>query len=113
MAEIGLSLLGNIPGMVAWLTGVTLAIIMLRRGGAKAEILLLIGCGLMLAEKLINPLLSGLVRWVMSEQGMSNVVTAQTMGLVRLPLVIMTIGALVCLIWAFWLKFWVKRKEAA
>ncbi len=113
MTEIGLSLLSNIPGMVAWFSGVMLAIIMLRRGGAKAEILLLIGCSLMLAEKLINPLLSGLVRWVMSEQVMSNVVTAQTIGLVRLPLAVLSIAALVCLIWAFWLKFRIKRRETA
>ena len=113
MAEIGLSLLRNIPDLVAWLTGITLAIIMLRRGGAKAEKLLLIGCGLMLAVSLINPLLTGLVKWLMSGRGMSNITTAQTMGLVRLPLAILSIAALVCLIWAFWLKFRLKRREAA
>ncbi len=115
MTEISLSLLSNIPSMVAWLIGVTLAIKMLRREGSKAERLLLIGCSLMLAEKFINPLLSGVVQSVMLEmieQNTSRVVTAQTMGLIRLPLVVLTIVGLVCLLWAFWLKFWVKKREA-
>ncbi len=113
MEDIGLSLLRNIPGIVAWLIGIILAIIMLRRGGAKAEKLLLIGCSLMLANKLISPLMSGLVRWAMYDQSMSRVALSQAIGLASLPLAVLSIASLVCLIWAFWLKFRVMRQEVA
>ncbi len=109
----GSSLLRNTPELLAWLVGIVLAIKMVRRGGGKAEKLLLVGCSLIFASKLAFPLLVGLVRWLMSERGMSNIATAQTMRLASLPAAILSIAALVCLVWAFWLRFWIKRREAA
>ena len=113
MAEIGVSLLSNIPAMVAWLTGIILAAKMVRLGGGKAEKLLLIGCSLMLVFSFINPLLTELIRWLMSGQGMSNIATAQMAGFIRLPAAILSFSAFICLIWAFWLKFWIKGQETA
>ena len=107
------SLLGQIPEFLAWLVGIVLATFMVRQGGGKAEKLLLVGCSLMFVASLVSPLLGELVQWLRSEEGMSNIATAQTMGLVYLPLAVLDIAALVCLIWAFWLKFWVKRRETA
>ncbi|MFC2072670.1 hypothetical protein ACFLUU_08260 [Chloroflexota bacterium] len=85
---------------------------MVRWGGGKAEKLFLIGCSLIFTSELANPLVGGLVKWLISERNMSRLATAQTMGLARLPLAILGLAGFVCLIWAFWLRFRVKRREA-
>ena len=107
-------ILNHIPEILAWLVGIVLAVIMLRRGGGKAEKLLLAGCSLMFAVKLATPLLSNYVRSLVSEQGVSNIAIAQTMGLtVSLPMAILSLAGLVCLIIAFWIRFRSGRQVAA
>ena len=100
------TLLEQIPVLLAWLVGIVLAVLMVRWGGGKAEKLLLAGCSLIFTHNLATPLLSELVRWLGSERGMSNIATAQTMGLVRsLPLFIFGLSGFVCLVLAFWMRF--------
>ncbi|MFC1847376.1 hypothetical protein ACFLW5_00990 [Chloroflexota bacterium] len=107
------SLLRNTPELVAWLVGIVLAVLMVRRGGARAEKLLLTGCSFMFASKLASPFLSEFITRLMSEKEMSNIATAQTMGLARLLLAILGIAGFVCLVWAFWTRFRKVRMEAA
>jgi len=107
-------LLQHTPALLAWLVGIVLAVLMVRRGGGKAEKLFLVGCALMFVVDLINPLLRELVKWWMSGQDMSYIATAQAMGLaVSLPLGVLSLVGLVCLAWAFWIRFWKKRREVA
>ena len=114
MTEIETSLLRNIPELVAWLIGIVLAVLMVRRGGSKAEKLLLAGCSLMFTHSLASPLIGGVVQWLASEQGMSNIYTAQTMGIARLiPGLLFGLTGFVCLVWAFWIRFRKGRREAA
>ena len=113
IAEIGSSLLKNTPELMAWLFGIVLAVVMLRRGGARAEKLLLAGCSLVFLVDLINPLVRELVRRWMSEQDMSYVSAAQTIGLASLPMTVLSLAGLVCLVWAFWMRFRKERREAA
>ena len=108
------SLLRNIPELLAWGFGIVLAVLMVRRGGGKAEKLFLAGCSLFFVTRLASPLLHELVQRLVSEQGMSYIDIAQTMGLtVSLPLGILGLAGFVCLVIAFWIRFWVKRQVLA
>ncbi|MFC1892996.1 hypothetical protein ACFLYR_03015 [Chloroflexota bacterium] len=108
-----LNMLRYAPELVAWLAGVVLAVIMVRRGGGKAEKLLLVGCSLMFAAKLATPLLYELVQGLLSEQDIGNVAIAQSMGLiVSQPLFTLSLAGLICLFYAFWVKFWAKKQES-
>ena len=107
-------MLENIPELVAWLFGVVTAVVMVRRGGVRAEKLLLAGCSMMFIIALAGPFLSGLVQSLMFEEGMSNVSRAQTMSLyVSLPRGILGLAAFICLVCAFWIRFRRRREEPA
>ncbi len=102
-----------IPELVAWLVGIVLAVLMLRRGGGRIEKLFLSGCCLIFVTSLAAPLLSQLVQRVTSQHDMSNLAIAQTMSWVSLPMGILSLAGLVCLVWAFWVQFRAKRQEPA
>ena len=111
---IEISILRYIPELLAWLIGIVLAVLMVRRGGGKAEKLLLAGCSLMFFTKLASPLLHELVQWLEAERGMSNIDIAQTMGLaINLPFTILSIAGFVCLVIAFWVRFRIRKQEPA
>lgn len=111
MVEI--SMLRYIPELVAWGIGIILAVLMLRRGGGKAEKLFLAGCSLMFVVRLATPLLSELVMLLGKEREMSNIAIAQTMGWVTLPMSILGLAGLVCLVWAFWVRFRARKEVSA
>jgi hypothetical protein len=106
---VEISMLNYIPEIVAWGIGIILAVLMVMRGGGKAEKLLLTGCSLMFAVKLATPLLYGLINW----QASQGDVTPTTGWLVNLVGGIVVIGGFVCLVYAFWVRFWARRQEAA
>ena len=102
------SLLGSIPVLLAWLVGIVLATLMLRRGGRKAEYLLLIGCSLMFVAQLVRPFLTGLALWLVAECGMTR---ASASGLAfSIPISILSMAGIVCLVFAFWTRW--KTKAA-
>ena len=105
------SFLMSIPVLLAWLVGIVLAVLMLRRGGGKAEKLLLIGCSLMFILQIISPFLQGLAIWLPSMQpGMTR---AQAAGLIlSLPRGILSMAGIVCLLFAFWIRWWTKSTAA-
>jgi hypothetical protein len=107
---VEISMLRYIPEILAWAVGIVLAVLMVRRGGGKAEKLLLAGCSLMFVARLASPLLSELVQSLMWKQDMSNLAKAQTMGWVTMPLTAISLAGLVCLVWGFWVKFWRRRQ---
>ena len=110
---VEISTLRYIPEILAWGVGIVLAVLMVRRGGVKAEKLLLAGCILMFVTRLATPLLSELVMSLVKERAMSNIAIAQTMGWVTLPMSVLSLAGLVCLVWTFWVQFRVKRKVSA
>jgi len=108
---VEISILRYIPELLAWGFGIVLAALMVRRNGSKAEKLFLAGCSLIFVTRLASPLLSGLVQRLVSEGGMSYIDIAQTMGLaVSLPMGILSLAGFVCLVLAFWMRFWSKRQ---
>ena len=104
-ASVGLGLLSVSPILVAWIVGIVIAARMMKRGGGKAERLLLIGCCLMLAESLVSPFSSVLMTWLIAGQNMPRQRAAFTIGITRIPLAIISLAGIVCLVYAFWIKF--------
>ncbi len=108
---VGTSLLRHTPELLGWLVGVILALRMLKRGGGKAEKLFMAGCSLMLAIQLVGPFLSGLAWWLSYDQGMKRALAS---GLaVSLPMGVLGLAGFVCLVCAFWLKFWIRKRGLA
>ena len=107
--DIGPPLLRTIPELVGWGIGIALVVIMLRRGGGRVEKMLLIGCCLLFIMQFFNPFINQIFRWL---RNMDNM-TAQTYGLIRtIYSVVLGIPGFVLLVWAFWIKFRVKKPEA-
>ena len=104
------SLLRHTPELLAWLFGIVLAVLMLRRGGGKAEKLLLAGCSLMFVIQIALPFLSGLARLLASEQKMRLQTSVLTF---QIPVPTLGIAGLVCLVYAFWVRFRARRQESA
>jgi hypothetical protein len=107
-----ISILRNTPELLAWGIGIVLAVLMVRRGGSKAEKLLLAGCSVMFITSLASPFVRELVYSLASLQDMSNRMMAQTMGWATLPLGILSLGGLVCTVIAFWVRFRIRRQES-
>lgn len=104
-ASVGLELLINSPLLVAWLVGIILSARMLRRYGGRAERLLLLGCCLMFGEKLFSPLRGVLLQWYVAEYGPELEQLALVNSYIAVPLTLVTMGGIVCLIFAFWFRW--------
>jgi hypothetical protein len=111
---VEVSMLGYLPTLVAWLFGIVMAVVMVRRGGSKAEKLLLAGCSLMFITALAGPLLSELVQSLLFEEGMSNLSRAQMVALfVSLPRGVLSLAGFICLVYAFWVRFIIRGRVPA
>ena len=115
-SDIGSIIIHNLiptaPYLVAWIAAIVFSVIMLRRGGGRAERLLLTGSCLMLASKLLSvptvlivPLLVG--------SGWSTDRALPMLSGVGLFLGLVGLAGIVCLVYAFWIKFKVKANATA
>ena len=106
-ATLGPSLLFRSPMLVAWLVGIIISAYMLKKGGGKAERLLLIGCCLMFAGQLLSPFAQVLTTWFMAEHGADLPVEniGLIIGLSGIPLTLMTMAGIVSLVFAFWTRW--------
>ena len=98
-------LFSSAPGLVGWIVALILAIIMLRRGGAIAERLLLIGACLMLLTYILAIPTSILGIWLRTSQEMTNVQVAFWLSIFGLVRGLISLAGIVCLVYAFWVKF--------
>jgi hypothetical protein len=107
-----MSLLFATPYLAAWIVAIVLSVIMLKRGGGRAERFLLVGSCLMLAQKLINVPVSTVIQLQiipsLMEQGWSIVKAAMIHSYTGLFFGLMSLAGIVCLVYAFWIKFRVK-----
>ena len=106
------SLIGQSPYLAAWIAAVVVAMIMLRRGGDRAERFLLIGASLMLVQSLIAVPTTALSIWLTVDKGMTNVETASVVSIYNLIRGCIGLAGIVCLVYAFWTKFKVKPSES-
>jgi len=98
-------LLSSIPVLVGWIIAVVLAAIMLRRGGARAERFLVAGTLLMLAQSLITALIAAITMWLTFGRDITNVEMASVMGAFGLIRGLIGLAGIICLVYAFWVKF--------
>ena len=103
--SVGPTLLFCSPVLVGWIVGIILATRMLKKGGGKAERLLLIGCCLMLAEMLISPFAQVFTIRLIEERTITVQSIGITLGIAGIPFAIISLAGIVCLIYAFWIKF--------
>jgi len=109
---VEISMLRYVPELVAWGVGIVLAVLMVRRGGGRTEKLLLAGCSLMFAVKLASPLLHELVQ-SLPRDGMSYTEIARRMSLFAgIPTSILGLAGFICLVWAFWVRFRIRKQES-
>ncbi len=92
------------PPLAGWIVAIVLAVVMLRRGGGKAERLLFAGVSLMLVNSLILVLSEGLAMWL-HDTGMS--LGSAFSGVLWVGRLI-SLAGIICLVYAFWIKFKVK-----
>jgi len=96
--------LAVVPSLVGWTGAVVVAMILLRRGGEKAELLLLVGACLMLVATLLQIPVAGIPPYLMDRgwqmQSAVRIVSWWSMGLGVLRL-----AGIACLLYAFWTRF--------
>lgn len=96
--------LSSAPALVGWIVGVILAVIMLKRGGARAERFLLIGACLMLLASFLAVPTQALNLWLHTGQGMPNAKIAFWLSMYGLFRGIIGLAGIICLVYAFWVK---------
>jgi hypothetical protein len=106
---IGPSLIHYIPALLAWLVGIFLGVIMLGRGGARAEKLFLAGCSLMFVNIFLSPFLIASTQWLSSEYGYTDIKIPVLMQ--ALPYAVFSLSGIICLVGAFWLLFWKEARQ--
>lgn len=98
----GIEILRFIPGLIAWVFGIVMAVMMLRRGGRLTEKLFLAGCSLLFLGMIAALVLNNISPWIHEQQ-----ISAMTFGLIySLSAGILSLAGFVLLVWAFWKKFW-------
>ena len=100
------------PYLVAWIVAIIVAVIMLRRGGHRAERFLLAGSCLMLTTSLLSVPIYAIVPWLV-EGGASRVEAVSVISGVHLFLGLVSLVGIVCLVYAFWIKFKVKSNASS
>ncbi|MFH1169470.1 MAG: hypothetical protein V1691_02125 [Chloroflexota bacterium] len=107
--NIGMELMGRSPYIIAWVVALVFAMLMVRRGGGRAERLLLAGCSLMLFVQLISPFLNAIVPWA-NRQGLSLITIA---FIISIAIGVVSLAGIVCLVYAFWLRFSKNNQDTA
>ena len=98
-------LVDSVPPLVGWIVAIILAVIMLRRGGGRAERFLLAGASLMLVQSLIAILTATLSIWLTADRGMAATEAAFVLGMFGLIRGLVGLAGIICLVYAFWIKF--------
>jgi hypothetical protein len=111
---VEISMLRYIPELVAWGIGIILGVIMVRRGGGKAEKLFLAGCCLMFVAPLASLLLNNWLSQLALDQSISYIDVMQSPLWIAVSVIMVLLGlvVLICLIWAFWARFRTKKAGA-
>ena len=97
--------IASAPAIVGWIIAVVLAAIMLRRGGARAERFLLVGASLMLFASLLAVPTSALGMWLTVDKGTASAQAALWLSIYSLVKGGISLAGIVCLVYAFWVKF--------
>ena len=110
ISEFLLILVGNSPFLAGWIAVIILAVLMLRRGGGRAERFLVAGASLKLVSNLLNIPAAAIVPWLI--QGGASITYANSVasgyGIFH---GVISMAGITCFIYAFWVKFKVMSLE--
>ena len=103
-------LIGNSPALLFWIAVIIFGIIMLKREGGRAERFLIAGAGIKLAVVLLGIPLSTITFWLIDRgYSIAYIDAVDTGGGIFLDIIGM--AGIICLIYAFWVKFKAMESE--
>ena len=103
-------LTGVAPYLAGWIAVIILAAIMLRRGWGRAERFLVAGASLKLVSNLLHIPAIAIVPWLIQEGSSITYANSVAFGYGIFRGVIGMAG-IICLVYAFWVKFKVRNFE--
>jgi hypothetical protein len=109
-------ILGALPAFIyvaAWTVAVVFAVKMTRHNGGRAERFLLIGTSLMLANSIVGCAWAVLYPWLIPnliEAGTDHQTIVLMSSVIRFVGAFISLGGIICLIYAFWRKFRSSKK---
>ncbi len=102
-------LISAAPALVFWIAVIVFIIVMLRRGGGKAERFLVAGAGIEITGNLLRIPTGAIVPWLLHKGYSITYISSITTGC-GIFLNVISMAGIICLIYAFWVKF--KAEEA-
>jgi len=112
ISEVLVSLAGIGPALALWIAVVIFAVVMLRRGGGRAERLLITGGSLKIIGNLLVIPSVFAVPWLV-DRGYDHTVAISAMSGYGIFLNVIGMAGIICLVYAFWVKFKEGNSEAA
>lgn len=95
---------GAAPYLAGWIAVTVLAVILLRRGGGRAERFIIAGASLKLFSGLLNIPAAAIVPLLV--QGGANITYASSAAFIYgIARSVVSTAGIICLIYAFWVKF--------
>ena len=98
------------PGFLFWMVVIIIGSVMLNHDGGKAEHYIVIGASFMLVRNLLTIPSAAIVPWLMHNEYSITQATSLVSGY-RIFSDIIGMAGTICFIYAFWLKFKVKRQQ--
>ncbi len=90
--------------IIFWVAVIIFSAIMRKRGGGKAETLLIVGGGISLAVTILTAFMVVLPAWFSAYNHTIDSIRTITTS-VRIALDIINMTGMICIIYAFWVKF--------
>jgi len=106
-----LMILGTIaPALVLWIAVIIFAVIMLRRGGGRAERFMIAGAGIKIVSNLLRIPMVFIVPWLIDRGYSSDYAISVSTGY-GIFLNVIGMAGIICLVYAFWVKFKTRSLE--
>jgi uncharacterized membrane protein len=100
-----LMMLGAIaPALALWIAVIVFAVIMLRRGGGRAERFLIAGASLKIISNLLGIPVAFIPLWLV-DRGYSTDSAVSIASNCSIALNVIGMAGIICLVYAFWVKF--------
>ena len=97
-------LIGIAPALVLWIAVIVFAVIMLRRGGGRAERFLVTGASLKIISNLLSIPSFAILHWFI-QKGYSIDYANSVVSGYGISCKVIGMAGIICLVYAFWIKF--------
>ncbi len=104
ISEILVGLAGIGPALILWIAVIIFAVIMLRRGGGRAERFLIAGAGIKIISNLLYIPMVFIIPWLIGG-GYSKDSAVSIASSYGIFCKVVGMAGIICLVYAFWVKF--------